>query len=117
MNKPKVIVNGDGFGASEAVNLAIVRAFDEGILTSCSLMVSGPAAAQAVELARARPRLAVGLHLVLVCGRSALTPAEIPHLVDTQGNFPYSPFVSGLRYYFSSQVQTELQREIHAQME
>jgi len=80
-------------------------------------MVSGEAAEQAVELARARPRLAVGLHLVLVCGRSALRPAEIPHLVDPQGNFPYSPFISGLRYYFSRQVQEQLRREINAQVE
>src|SRR5262249_30717737 len=71
----------------------------------------------AVELAKERPRLAVGLHLVLVCGQSALPPAEIPHLVDIERNFPYSPFVSGLRYYFSKQVPAALRREIFAQME
>jgi chitin disaccharide deacetylase len=113
----RVIVNGDDFGASEAVNLAIIRAFDEGILTSCSLMVSGEACEQAVEFARTRPRLAVGLHLVLVCGRSALPHSEIPNLVDIDRNFSNSPFAAGMRYHFSSQARAELKREINAQME
>ncbi|WP_141565564.1 ChbG/HpnK family deacetylase, partial [Anaplasma marginale] len=64
------IVNADDFGISAEVNRAIVAAHDRGILTSTSLMVTGDAAAAAVELAKNRPELAVGLHLVLCCGKS-----------------------------------------------
>lgn len=113
----QLIVNGDDFGACEAVNLAIIKAFDEGILTSCSLMVAGSAFEQAVELAKARPKLAVGLHLVTICGRAVLSRSEIPHLVDSNGYFPYSPFITGLRYYFLEAAKEELQKEIFAQFD
>ena len=39
----RLIVNADDFGASEEVNEAVIRAFQEGVLTSCSLMVTGEA--------------------------------------------------------------------------
>src|SRR5206468_4073876 len=60
-----LVVSGDDFGAAPEVNAAIVRAHRDGILTSASLMVTGDAVEEAVALARAHPRLAVGLHLVL----------------------------------------------------
>ena len=34
----RLIVNADDFGSSEAVNEAVVRAYTDGVLTSCSLM-------------------------------------------------------------------------------
>ena len=80
-------------------------------------MITGQAAGEAVELARANPRLAVGLHLVLVCGRAALAPAQIPHLVDSEGRFPSRPVRTGLRYQFLPAAREELRREIRAQLE
>src|SRR5438067_12769786 len=83
----RLIVNADDFGMSEAVNEAIIRAHRQGVLTSASLMVTGEAAAQAVQLAKENPGLAVGLHLVAVMGRSVLPQSEIPTLVDAAQNF------------------------------
>lgn len=60
-----LIVNADDFGLSEGVNRGILRAHDEGIVTSTSLMVRQPAAGDAALAARQRPRLSVGLHLDL----------------------------------------------------
>ncbi len=60
-----LIVNADDFGRSESINRGVCRAHDEGIVTSASLMVRFPAAAEAAVQARARPRLALGLHLDL----------------------------------------------------
>ncbi|MBW4626208.1 MAG: hopanoid biosynthesis-associated protein HpnK [Brasilonema octagenarum HA4186-MV1] len=111
------IINGDDFGFSHGVNQAIIKAHKEGVLTSTSLMVTGEAFDKAVDLAQAHPTLGVGLHLVLVCGRAALPPSQIPHLVDDTGNFPYSPEKSGLRYQFNRSTHEELQREIRAQLE
>ncbi|WP_445628985.1 hopanoid biosynthesis-associated protein HpnK [Nostoc sp. DSM 114167] len=111
------IINGDDFGFSEGVNQAIIKAHKEGVLTSTSLMVSADAAKEAVTLAKANPNLAVGLHLVLVCGRSVLPPEQIPHLVDKQGNFSNSPFFAGLRYQFVKETHQELRQEIRAQLE
>lgn len=110
------IINGDDFGLSHSVNQAIIQAHQRGILTSTSLMVSGDAAQDAIALAQTHPDLAVGLHLVLVCGRSVLPPEQIPHLVDSQGNFPNSAFLAGLRYQFHSAARAELRQEIRAQL-
>ncbi|WP_138505181.1 hopanoid biosynthesis-associated protein HpnK [Nostoc sp. PA-18-2419] len=110
------IINGDDFGFSQGVNQAIIKAHDQGVLTSTSLMVSADAAQEAVTLARAHPNLAVGLHLVLTCGRSVLPPEEIPHLVDQQGNFSNNPAIAGLRYQFVRQTRQELRQEIRAQL-
>jgi hopanoid biosynthesis associated protein HpnK len=112
-----LIINGDDFGHSEAVNRAIVLAHREGVLTSCSLMVNEGAAPQAVELARLNPGLAVGLHLALVHGRAALPHEEIPHITDTNGDFTTSPFRAGVHYYFGPAARSEVRREMRAQFE
>jgi predicted glycoside hydrolase/deacetylase ChbG (UPF0249 family) len=58
-----LIANADDFGFSESVNRGILHAHDEGIVTSASLMVERPAAVEAADLARERPRLGLGLHV------------------------------------------------------
>ena len=113
----RLIVNADDFGISETVNEAVIRAFTEGVLTSCSLMVTGEAFEHAVCLAHAHPGLAVGIHLVTVMGRAVLPPAEIPTLVDAAGNFAANSILAGLKYYFSPQARHELRRELRAQFE
>ncbi|MFN6035416.1 MAG: hopanoid biosynthesis-associated protein HpnK, partial [Dolichospermum sp.] len=112
-----LIINADDFGFSHDVNAAIIQAHEEGILTSTSLMVTGDAAQEAIALAKNHPHLAVGLHLVLVCGKSVLPPAQIPHLVDSQGNFSHNPTQAGLNYQFNQATRAELRLEISAQLE
>lgn len=58
-----VIFNADDFGYSRGINRGIVEAHDTGVVTAATLVVNGPAAEQAAELARARPGLSVGLHV------------------------------------------------------
>jgi predicted glycoside hydrolase/deacetylase ChbG (UPF0249 family) len=60
-----LIVNADDFGLSAGVNAGVVAAYDNGIVTSASLMVRWPAAAEASTLAASRPQLALGLHIDL----------------------------------------------------
>ncbi|BAZ51623.1 YdjC-like protein [Nostoc sp. NIES-4103] len=112
-----VIINGDDFGFSRGVNQAIIQAHEQGVLTSTSLMVTGDAADEAIALARTHPNLAVGLHLVLVCGRAVLPPSQIPHLVDSMGNFSNSPLQAGLNYQFHPAAREELRQEIRGQLE
>ncbi len=110
------MVTADDFGFSHGVNQAILRAHRDGIVTSTSLMVTGDAAAEAVAIARANPDLAVGLHLVVVSGRAALAPEEIPALVDARGLFRGGPVGIGLRYQLSRAARTQLRREIREQL-
>ena len=111
----RLIVNADDFGRSPSINRAVLRAHQEGILTTASLMVNGEAFAQAVEMARENPTLGVGLHLTLVCGRSALPAKEIPGLVSPDGSFSDEPVRAGMNYFFRRSLLPELRREIGAQ--
>jgi hopanoid biosynthesis associated protein HpnK len=113
----QVVINADDFGCSAAINAAVLRAHREGVLTSASLIATGDAWEEAVALARATPTLAVGLHLVVVSGRTVLPYKEIPHLVDENSRFPDDPLRTGLRYAFSRAAQAELAREVAAQFE
>src|SRR5713101_9724313 len=63
--KRYLIVNADDFGQSPGVNRGIIEAHERGIVTSASLMVRWPAAADAAAYAQERPELSVGLHLDL----------------------------------------------------
>ena len=111
----RVIISADDFGLSEAVNEGIERAHREGILSTASLMVAGPAAADAVRRARRLPALRVGLHLVLVEGPAVLTQADIPLLVDRAGQFPAEQVRLGARYFAVPGVRRQLRTEIAAQ--
>ena len=80
-------------------------------------MVNGSGFNEAVQIARDNPRLGVGLHLSLVCGRSALKPTEIPGLVDNSYSFSNRPVLSGFRYFALPSLRRQLRQEIHAQFQ
>ena len=63
MSPRYLIVNADDFGQSPGINRGVIQAYEKGILTSASLMVRWPAAAEAAGYARRNPDLGVGLHL------------------------------------------------------
>lgn len=111
----RVVFSADDFGLSEAVNEAVERAHRDGVLQAASLMVAGPAAADAVRRARALPGLRVGLHLVVIEGPAVLPPADIPDLVDAAGGFPSDQLRLGVKYFFRPRVRRQLAAEIRAQ--
>jgi chitin disaccharide deacetylase len=113
----RLIINADDFGRSAEINAAVIRAHTEGVLTSASLMVNEDGFEEAVALARLHPRLGVGLHLALVCGRAALSAAHIPGLVDSTRQFAHGPLSAGIRFFFQSSLQEQLRAEITAQFE
>jgi hopanoid biosynthesis associated protein HpnK len=112
-----LIVTADDFGAAEAVNDAVQRCHENGILTAASLMVAGTAAADAVRRARQMPSLRVGLHLVLVEGNPVLPAAQVPDLVDAQGHFRTDMARAGAAMFFLPKVRRQLEKEIEAQFD
>jgi chitin disaccharide deacetylase len=60
-----LIVNADDFGLSPGVNAGIIKAHEHGIVTSASLMVRWPAAAEAAAYAQTHPDFSIGLHVDL----------------------------------------------------
>lgn len=89
-----LIVNADDLGMNPAVNAGVIAAVEEGIATSCSLMVPCPGAEQAMRLLRERPHVPFGIHLTLVRDRRAdrwapVAPSrEVPTLVEADGLLP-----------------------------
>lgn len=112
-----LIVNADDFGLNTSTNHAIIRGHQDGILTSCSLMVNEPGFEEAVELARQNPRLGVGLHLTFLQGHSTLPHEKIPGLVNERQEFDNSPVRVGFKYFFKRELREQLRAEMLAQFE
>lgn len=112
-----IILTGDDFGLARPVNEAIVRAHKRGTLTAASLMVGAAFAEDAVERARQCPSLKVGLHLVLVEGRSILPNGAIPNLVNDRKEFSNRLVHTGFKYFFHPGIRRQLEDEIRAQFE
>jgi predicted glycoside hydrolase/deacetylase ChbG (UPF0249 family) len=87
----KLIVNADDLGSGPGRDRGIFRCFEQGIVTSASLLANGPSFVAAAREAR-RQELPLGVHLNLSDGH-ALTRA-IAGVTDAMGNFPGK---SGLR--------------------
>jgi hopanoid biosynthesis associated protein HpnK len=78
----RLIINADDFGLTSGVNRAIVDGHERGVVTSATLMANGRAFDEAVALARSRPRLGVGCHIVLVDGAPMLDTTKVRSLLD-----------------------------------
>lgn len=107
----QLILTGDDFGRSSAVNEAIERHHQAGLLTQASLMVNELAVEEAVRIARRNPQLCVGLHVTLCAGRAARLSA----LTDDDARFAESPALAGLRYAFDPRTAEPLGHEIAEQ--
>ena len=117
MRVKRLVVTADDFGLSLAVNEAVEQAHREGILTAASLMVSAPAAADAVARARRLPSLRVGLHLVLVEAWPTLPAADLPDLVGADGLIRSDMGRLGLDLALKPAARRQLAAEIAAQFE
>ena len=113
----KIIVTGDDFGLAKPINEAIIEAHQRGILTAASLMVGTEFSQDAIQRALRLTSLKIGLHLVLVEGRSILAPRDIPDLVDAEGEFSSQLTRSGFKYFFYHGIRRQLEAEIRAQFE
>lgn len=63
MHARQVIINADDFGMSAEIDRGILEAHDRGVVTSASLMVNEPDAEAAIDQARRRPGLSLGIHV------------------------------------------------------
>ena len=97
------------------MNEAVELAHRDGILPAASLMVGGPAAADAVERARRMPALGVGLHIVLADGAPVLPVAQVPALVGPDGRFPGDMLRTALAIAVSPTARRQMEAEVAAQ--
>ncbi len=119
----RLILNADDFGLTPGINRAVIDLHQAGVLTSATLMATGPAFEDAANLARRFPRLGVGCHIVLLDGTPVLSPERIPSLLTPA---PSSDQTSTLRPTLAAFVlalslgrlrEDDLYREAFAQAE
>ena len=115
---PRLILHADDFGLTPGINRAIIELHQAGVLTSASLMATGPAFEDAVSLARANPALGVGCHLVFVDGIPISHPWDIPTLLGADGKtFRPETFDFAQAAIRSTIRQHDLAREAQAQIQ
>ncbi len=112
----RLIVNADDFGLSQGVNRGIIAAHRDGIVTSASVMVNGPAFANAVALAREHPALDIGVHLTLTELAPVAPPAAVRSLLDDDGRFAPHAIAFARRYVLGSVALAEVRAELDAQI-
>ena len=83
-----IIVNADDLGYSVWTDNGIFRAFQDGLVSSASLLVNGASAASAANRARAQD-MCLGLHLNLTEGRPLSPFDSIPQLLSPDGKLLY----------------------------
>lgn len=88
INSKRLIVNADDLGALEYINDAVLKAFQNGICRSASIMAGGITFDEAVNIARENKNLSIGVHFTLVRGTPVMPPSEIPSLVDRNTGKP-----------------------------
>jgi hopanoid biosynthesis associated protein HpnK len=93
----RLIVNADDFGFTSGVNRAIVEAHTRGIVTSSTLMATGPVFAEAVQLARTVPQMSIGCHVVLTDGKPVLGTERLSSLTEKGSDSPR--FRDGLKTF------------------
>ena len=113
-----LIINADDFGLHEYINAGIIKGFQEGCITSASLMCSAPAFRNAVDSAKKNPDLGIGVHLTLVGGVRSMLPSDrIPSLLDENGLF-ISDYVLFVKRFIAGMVKkSEIKAELSAQIE
>jgi hopanoid biosynthesis associated protein HpnK len=115
----RLVITADDFGLALPVNEAVELAHRQGVLTTTSLLIGEPAAADAIERARRNPELRVGLHVALCEGRATLPAAQIPLLVDARGELLH-PLLALARFTLLAPLpalRRQLRAEIRAQFQ
>ena len=114
----RLILNADDFGLTAGINRAIAELHSAGVLTSATLMATGPAFEDAVAVARAHPSLGVGCHIVLTDGTPVSPPESIPSLLGPDGKSFRPSLFDFLQALFRGHIQQdEVAREALAQIE
>lgn len=114
----ELIVNADDFGYNSSVNEAVVRSFQQYLISSTSIMVNMSGFDDALQRLYAHPFLSnrAGLHLNITEGYSLSEEIRTcPRFCDSSGKFVYK-WQQPL-FYLHSQEQRAVYAELKAQME
>jgi predicted glycoside hydrolase/deacetylase ChbG (UPF0249 family) len=114
-----LLVNADDFGMCHSINAATLRALQEGIVTSTSLMVPCPWALHAMQALKEHPEIPFAVHLTLIAEHThyrwgpITSKDKVPTLLDEAGFF-YSNDRS--REFLAQAKLAEIELEFRAQI-
>ena len=115
----RLIVRADDMGILHSCNLAVRKAFEEGILTCAAILAPSPWAREAAEMAVANPGWCIGAHLTVVGEwrgyrwRPVLPYDKVPTVVDDEGFLYRSPG----EFFEANPDYSEVKMELKAQID
>ncbi|MFW6030417.1 MAG: polysaccharide deacetylase family protein [Halanaerobiales bacterium] len=114
-----LIINADDFGMCHSVNEAIISAFEQGIVSSTTLMVPCPWAEHAMRFLILHPEISFGIHLTVISEwanyrwRPVSSREMVPSLLDETGYFYNFERMSELLTQVKlDQLETEFRAQI-----
>lgn len=114
----QLIVNADDFGRHVLINRAVALGVEKGLIRSATVMVTGAAFTDAVELARRTPALGMGIHFTLVNAKPVLAPEEIPSLIDPATGELWPDHGVFVKRFLSGKIKIDdVARECRAQLD
>jgi len=105
-----LIVNADDFNLTQGVSRAILKAHDEGVVTSTTVFINLDMPVAIRKECLRRKRLGKGLHLNVTYGRPVSRAAFVTSLIDSSGKFRR-------KHDFQSVARADLLAEYEAQIE
>ena len=117
-NAKLLIIHADDMGLSQSTNSAVIKAFQNGGITSGSIMVPCPWFPDVASFAKDNPNFDIGIHVTLTSEwdnyffGGVLPSTTIPNLLNSNGYF--YPSVEEFSKHANG---TEVEKEIRAQIE
>lgn len=113
MKRRTLIVNADDCNLTSQVTEAIVKAHENGIVTSTTFLVNLPVEAAAVRELLSKKSLGIGLHLNVTLGKPVARPQLVGSLLQKDGRFKKKdqypekklPPISEITEEFKAQLQ------------
>ncbi|MFT4569846.1 MAG: putative glycoside hydrolase/deacetylase ChbG (UPF0249 family) [Hyphomicrobiaceae bacterium] len=118
----RAFVSADDLGLTRATTDGILNAFDQGLLSSTSVLAAGSDFDRAISQWRKRDGLALTVHLNLMEGRPVAPPEQVSLLLNASGEMAHS-FIDMLRLSLTlrgaerERFREALRIELNAQIE
>ena len=87
MKQKTLIINADDCNLTSQVTEAILKAHENGIVTSTTFLVNLPVGAGVVRELLTRKKLGIGLHLNVTLGKPVARPELVRSLLQKDGRF------------------------------
>jgi chitin disaccharide deacetylase len=116
---PGVIINADDLGIHPSINAGILSAYRNGILTSCTMLVTTDFFEDTLREFVRSSALPIGIHLSLTLGKAVAPERAVPDLIDKEGNLRLSAAQLLFASFAGSEgakLLSQIRREFEAQL-